>query len=216
LCAEILETSSIFAREGKRVRITVRDLELSIRNDKELNELFTKLNIELIGGGVVPFIHPTLLSKKRKQKDGNVTSTQAIKEIKMYQKESDTLTIAKHPFEKIIREHVHSIKPNMKISKDVFVIIQHYIEQYIVDIIRHANFVAIHAGRVKIHPSDLQLVLSIRENNKNPARLFYNNDIPDSNLVINYIDIGLIDEDSDSFIFEEIEDLPPISSPIPA
>ena len=45
LCYEILDLSSIYCKDDKRARITVRDMEISIRNDYELNNLFIKLNI---------------------------------------------------------------------------------------------------------------------------------------------------------------------------
>jgi len=39
----------------------------------------------------------------------------------------------------------------MKISKEVFIILQYNIEQYIIDILRDANLTAIHSGRVKTY-----------------------------------------------------------------
>ena len=47
ITAEILDLASISSKDFKRVRITIRDLELAIRNDEELDSLFTKLNISL-------------------------------------------------------------------------------------------------------------------------------------------------------------------------
>ena len=53
ITAEILDLASISSKDFKRVRITIRDLELAIRNDEELDSLFTKLNISFLGGGVL-------------------------------------------------------------------------------------------------------------------------------------------------------------------
>ena len=50
----------------------------------------------------------------------------------------------------------------MKISKDVFVILQYFIEQYIVSILKDANAAAIHTGRVKLMLSDIEFICNIR------------------------------------------------------
>jgi histone H3/H4 len=65
ITAEILELSGNGARDHKHVRITARDLTLAIENDEELAELKKKLNVEIIGGGVVPHIHNKLLPVKK-------------------------------------------------------------------------------------------------------------------------------------------------------
>ena len=43
----------------------------------------------------------------------------------------------------------------MKISKDVFIIMQYFIEQYTVNFLEKVNTAAIHAGRVKVMPTDI-------------------------------------------------------------
>ena len=50
----------------------------------------------------------------------------------------------------------------MKISKDVFIIIQYFIEQYVVGILKDANAAAIHAGRVKLMITDIEFISSLR------------------------------------------------------
>jgi hypothetical protein len=47
---------------------------------------------------------------------------------------------------------------NIKISKDVFIIIQYFIEQIVIDILHNANFAAIHSGRIKLMPNDITFV----------------------------------------------------------
>ena len=79
LCMEILEQSINNAREQKRVRLTVKDIELSIRNDVEINRLFTRNNIMFLGGSNIPHINPVLLHRKTtsKRKTGNPASKKA-------------------------------------------------------------------------------------------------------------------------------------------
>ncbi|KAI8840982.1 putative histone H2A.1, partial [Chytriomyces cf. hyalinus JEL632] len=59
LVAEILDLSGKAAQDNSRVRINSRYLTLGIRNDTELADLLATVTIS--EGGVLPFIHPTLL-----------------------------------------------------------------------------------------------------------------------------------------------------------
>lgn len=60
LVAEILELAGNATRDSKRAKIKPRHIMLAIRNDEELNRLFSKT---VIAGGVVPNIHSVLLPK---------------------------------------------------------------------------------------------------------------------------------------------------------
>ena len=194
LTAEILENSSSYANDNKRVRISIRDLELGVRNDKELNDFFIKNNITFLGGGVSPFIHFSLLPKKNRVKRFNIKKdididsnkkkhrfrpgTVSIREIRRFQKMSNCLTFAKFPFEKLVRQVVaeHNTNENtMKISKDVFIVLQYFIEQQIVSILHNANFAAIHAGRVKLIPVDIDFICAIKDGGRNPYQINSNN-----------------------------------------
>jgi histone H3/H4 len=175
LVAEILILASKSATNNKRIRITIRDLQLSVGEDQELSTLFDKLNISFLGGGVVPYIHSCLITKKpRKKKTKTVDAagvkkphrfrpgTVALREIKKFQKMSNCLTFAKFPFERFVRQAVNKNNAGMKISKDVFIILQYFIEQYVVGILKDANAAAIHAGRVKLMLTDIEFISSIR------------------------------------------------------
>jgi histone H2A len=189
LTYEILDLSSMYVKDNKRIRITIRDLEIVTKNDNEINRLFTKLNISFLGGGVIPFIHNSLLKKKKKKQKNNLIvgnkhrfrpGTVAIRNIKKYQKESNSLILAKSSFEKIVRHIFNENKmENVKIGKDVFIIIQHFIEQYIVKLFYNANFLAIHSGRVKLLSTDIAFISYLFNDSKNP----YNTMLKD-NLVL--------------------------------
>jgi histone H3/H4 len=169
--SELLSLSINFANTNKRIRITIRDLELGVRHNKEISDVFNKLNIFFIGGGVIPYIHSSLITTKKRKKKGLETTkkyrfrygTVAIREIKKLQKTSDCLTFAKFPFERLVRNIVNKTNNGMKISKDVFIILQYHVEQYMIKFLKHANLAAIHASRVKLMPVDLQFIRTIND-----------------------------------------------------
>jgi histone H3/H4 len=169
LAYEILDNSYLQAKDKKHVRITVRDMELGVRNDLELNNFFNKQKISFLGGGIVPFIHPKLLLKKSsKYKTRNNSENTdnkskrfkpgvvCIREMKKLQKSNNSFIIPKFTFEKIVRSIV-SNHQKIKISKEVFITLQHFVEQKIIEFLQKVSFLAIHAGRVKILKSDINL-----------------------------------------------------------
>ena len=172
LTFEVLDLANMLCIENKRIRLTIRDLELSIRSDTELDNLFVKLNINLLGGGVVPFIHSSLLNKQSKNPLRHHkfhTGTVALRNIKKQQKYSDSLIFTRKSFEQFVR---HIVKENsnseLKISKGVFITLQYFIEQYIVNMLKNANYLAIHAGRTKLTPVDIGLISFLQNKSKNP------------------------------------------------
>jgi histone H3/H4 len=167
---EIL-SSAVKTISKSHKRITIRDLEIGIRKDFELDKLFTTLKISLIGGGVIPDINEALINKKpRRKKAVNFMDkkyrfrlgTISLREIKKYQKTSDCLIFARLPFSRFVRDAVQRHK-NIKISKNTFTVTQYYIEQFVTDLLKDANKVAIHSSRIKVLPEDIKLVLSLRK-----------------------------------------------------
>ena len=215
ICFEILDLSVNYCKENKHIRITIRDFELSVRNDVELNNLFVKLNMSFLGGGVLPYIHSSLLNKtktkiKKKKNDEKENThrfrygTLAIKNIKKQQKLSNCLILSKSPFEKLVRNIFKKNKiESQKFSKDVFIVLQYFMEQYIVELLRNSNFLSIHANRVKLIPYDILLYNSFinggRENpyTKSSVNLF---SLENQNLIFD----GNQDEDE-----ETSDDVPP-------
>lgn len=169
----------------QRNRIAIRDLELTVRQNNELNKLFEKFRISFVGGGVVPYIHDILLNKKPrrvKTKDLPIEldkkhrfrpGTVALREIRKMQKISNTLILSKLPFERLIRK----VMGDRKISKDVFIVLQYYIEQFIVDFLRDTNTIAVYGNRVKIVPNDILLVSRLRKYDPIDITLYVENDL---------------------------------------
>lgn len=171
LASEILENAAVSAKDKKRVRVTVRDLEVGVRNDRAIDQFFVNAGITFLGGGVVPYVHPQLLTRKGRSRGsiGNGSGyhryrpgTVSVREIKHFQQFGDCLMLAKAPFEKLVRSIVSNQNQKcFKISKDVPTILQYFVEQQIVELLRNANAVAVHAGRVKLMNSDISLIRSI-------------------------------------------------------
>lgn len=62
LITEIMELAVIAAQENKKARIMPRHIQLAMRNDDELNKVFSRVTIA--EGRVLPNVLPELLPKK--------------------------------------------------------------------------------------------------------------------------------------------------------
>lgn len=90
--------------------------------------------------------------------------TQALRSIRRSQK-SSALIIRRGPFDRLVRELLQDYEePGMRftLSKDAVLMIQGYIENFLVGLMRHANLAALHAGRQTISPQDFDVVRQIR------------------------------------------------------
>jgi histone H3 len=177
LTSEILENASASAKDNKRIRINIRDLELGVRNDNELNMFFTNNNISFLGGGVTPFIHKSLLSKKIRNKkrckkvetvqDGDKKKhrfrpgTVSLREIRRYQSSTDLL-IRKMPFQRLVREIAQDRGTDLRFQNSAVIALQEASEAYLVGLFEDTNLCAIHTKRVTIMPKDMYLARRIR------------------------------------------------------
>jgi histone H3/H4 len=182
VCKFILKRSTDLAKENNKVRLTIRELELSVRGDKDLEKLFDNCGIWFIGGGVVPNIHEALLNKKTKKKKKTAEMSQtlgltdkihrfrpgtvSLREIRKFQKANDCLTFSKDPFERSVRSIVNKVggeDNSLKISKETFIVLQYYIEQFLIDFLQDTNLASIHGKRVKLMPSDIEFISKLRK-----------------------------------------------------
>jgi histone H3/H4 len=98
------------------------------------------------------------VEKRRSAKPG----TQALREIRFGQKNSDCLIFPQLPFSRLVREILQDYNADARVSKNFLTLLQLATEDYLVSLMEDANLAAIHAGRQTVMPSDFQLALRIR------------------------------------------------------
>ena len=95
--------------------------------------------------------------KKHRYRPGTV----ALREIRKYQKSTDLL-IRKLPFQRLVREIAQNFKTDLRFQSTAILALQEASEAYLVGLFEDTNLCAIHAKRVTIMPSDIQLARRIR------------------------------------------------------
>ena len=85
----------------------------------------------------------------------------ALREIRRYQKSTDLL-IRKSPFQRLVREIMQNVNPDLKVQSAAVLAMQEAAEGYMVGLFEDANLCAIHAKRVTLMPRDIFLARRIR------------------------------------------------------
>ena len=159
--------------DSKHKRLTIKDIDKGVKEDIVLSKLFRKVNITFIDGSCKEFIHPTLLSNMtthKQKKDDKMKyrpGALSLKNMKQLQKEGMTLTIPKFSFEQHVRGVLRVMFPDndIKVSKSVFTILQHYIESYMINVLSDVNDISIHSKRVKVLQNDINLTMKLKKIN---------------------------------------------------
>ena len=87
--------------------------------------------------------------------------TVALREIRRYQKSTELL-LRKLPFQRLVREIAQDCKNDLRFQSSAVLAIQEAAEAYLVGLFEDANLCAIHAKRVTIQATDIQLARRIR------------------------------------------------------
>ena len=87
--------------------------------------------------------------------------TVALREIRRYQKSTELL-IRKLPFQRLVREVAAGIKSDLRFQSHAIMALQEASEAYLTSLFEDTNLCALHAKRVTIMPSDMQLARRIR------------------------------------------------------
>jgi histone H3 len=85
-----------------------------------------------------------------------------LRQIRKYQKESsECLIIPKAAFARIVKEIGQDYRDNNLYSKKAIITLQYYLEQKMVERLENANLCALHSGRTRVKPKDIQLTRRI-------------------------------------------------------
>ncbi|MFM8815971.1 MAG: histone H3 family protein [Actinomycetes bacterium] len=98
----------------------------------------------------------------QKQKPGMM----ALREIRKYQKSSE-LIIPNAPFHRVVREVTQKMG-EFRYTTDALLALREAAESYLVGLFTDSNLVAIHAKRITLFPSDMQLVRMLRNETERP------------------------------------------------
>ncbi len=131
ICVEILDLSSIQARKRNHVKITPRDIFLSIHYDVELLTLYKQCHIVMLGCGVVP------------------RNDESDKESRCLQS-STHLLLPRASFNTMIRSIC-----DIKISKSAATFLQQYIEYFIIHLLQNTENMCKSIEKARITEDDL-------------------------------------------------------------
>ena len=92
------------------------------------------------------------VKKPRRFRPGTV----ALREIRKYQKSTELL-IQKIPFQRLVREVMQQIGPDLRIQSTALLALQEASESFLVTMFEQVNLCAIHGKRVTIYPEDMVL-----------------------------------------------------------
>lgn len=87
--------------------------------------------------------------------------TRALREIRKFQRTSDLL-LRKLPFQRLVREVAGNVKQDLRFQSVAVEILQHAVEDYMVQVFEDCVLCAVHAKRVTVTPKDLKLAMRIR------------------------------------------------------
>ena len=126
---------------------------------KQVSSLTSKVPRRLMAAKAARKTAPAMggIKKPHRYRPGTV----AIREIRKYQKTTDSL-IKKLPFQRVVREIAQDFNSNLRFQASAVVALQEATESYIVGLFEDTNLCAIHAGRVTIMPKDIKLARRIR------------------------------------------------------
>jgi histone H3/H4 len=161
LCGEMLKLAMEMTSSRKKVRITEGDLSVALQNNDAYNQILQKNNIQLMSNHVVPDEVSPDKQQQRIKKAGKLCylpGKRAAKDIQKYQADQN-LIVPKQTFKNVVQEMLN----RQKVSPIVYEHLQGYIENYVVSILAKSNRVIEHAKKKKVTAGDIQLVLSILE-----------------------------------------------------
>lgn len=167
------ETGNV-TKNAKKITISVRHLFLATTNGNVL-QFVNNLGIVFLEGGVQP---QTIQNKQHKrlkrQKTENESKvhrwrpgTKTVMQIRRLQKTGDML-MQHAPFNNLVRELISSYEPDAsetktRLTADFCTTLQAFTEDRMIQLMRRANLLAVHAGRETVYARDVVLARELAD-----------------------------------------------------
>ena len=184
LARQLLLLSGAITQNNNKITITVRHLFLAVSNNLELATFVGNLGIVFLNSGVEPQLvqnkpRPRVNRSKSKTVSESATSeesttskrshrwrpgTKTVMQIRRLQKSSELL-MQHAPFNRVVREivdHIGSKSVKVRFTGEFFISLQSYCEVRLIELMKQANMIAVHAGRETVYDHDVQLVCSLQ------------------------------------------------------
>ena len=130
-----------------RTKSTARKSSAGIKKPRKQYSKTAKKSVSKTGG----------IKKPHRFRPGTV----AAREIRKYQKSTELL-IRKLPFQRLVKEIAHEIKPDTRFQSSAVMALQESSEAYLVGLFEDTNLCAVHGKRVTIMKKDVILARRIR------------------------------------------------------
>lgn len=150
---QILEAVSNITRHAKRKTISHEDVLVAIE---------IKYRKVMPTGQEDELDKCKLRDKKPHSKKKSKKGTEALRDIRFYQKESDCVHFSKSGFLLYVKEQLQDFGSFFRISSKAIGLLQIVTEAYLVELLEHALLCTIHAGRETLYPKDIELARRIR------------------------------------------------------
>ena len=134
-----------------RTKNTARKSHAGIKKPRKQYSKTAKKSVSKATGGI---------KKPHRFRPGTV----AAREIRKYQKSTELL-IRKLPFQRLVKEIAHDIRPETRFQASAVMALQESAEAYLVGLLEDTNLCAVHGKRVTIMKKDVVLARRIRGEN---------------------------------------------------
>ncbi len=152
--SELLILTCKEALKDDRVRLTVRDLALSVLSDDEFNRMFINNHMAFVANVVTPYMGNNVLGNMNKPFARNIINLQQT---------GDSVLMSRYAVDRLIRSSVDKYMAGTRVSRNAISYIQYIAEQEIVNTLRHAAQLAEYAKHSKVTAADIELTLAIKE-----------------------------------------------------
>jgi len=160
---ELLRLATLSMQHARRSTYQVKDLNFALNVNNRYLMAGVDSNSKNTSSLQACKLRKRAEKEPGKQRRRAKAGTNAIREIRYAQKNSDCLLIPHLPFRRLLMEIAQDFVTEYRVSDAFTRLTQLVVEDYLTGLYEDATLAAIHAGRVKIMPKDIQLARRIRQ-----------------------------------------------------